>query len=236
MPLDSIGLSILALAVFAIAAAVLLAVFSARYRRDRHMFMESKDVVSGIVRVFTGRLQKHDESLDALKETVHRVLKTQEEQQAGLERITEHTAQSMDLERRLIGALGRLVGKVNQAISGAAIREKAEPSERLVVDEYLASIETALSRLTPTELKVLQLLAVEGPLGSPNIGRTIGKSREHTARLMKRLYEQGYVDRETSKIPYRYKLTEKVRGALEKREEDKAKQKVEEQAQEKRIA
>jgi len=218
------------------AVVVLVTVLSARYRRDRHLFIESKDVVGGIVRVFSGRLQKQDESLDALKETVHRVLKTQEEQQTRLERMTEHMTQSMDLERRLIGALGRLAGKVNKLISGSAIKEKTEPLERLTAEGYLASIEPALSKLTPTELSVLQLLAIEGPLPSPNIGRTVGKSREHTARLMKRLYEQGYVDRETSKIPYRYKLNEKVRGALEKRKGDKAKQKVEEQAQEKRIA
>jgi len=218
------------------AAVVLLAILSARYRRDRHMFIESKDIVSGIVRVFSGRLQKQEESLDALKETMHRVLKTQEEQQARLERTIEHMTQSMDLERRLIGALGRLAGKVNKLMSGPAVKEKVEPLERLPAEGYLASIEIALSKLTPTELKVLQLLAVEGPLPSPNIGRTVGKSREHTARLMKRLYEQGYVDRETSKIPYRYKLNEKVRGTLEKKKEDKAKQKVEEQAQEKRVA
>jgi len=218
------------------AVVVLLAVLSARYRRDRHMFIESKDIVSGVVRVFSGRLQKQEESLDALKENMHRVLRTQEEQQARLERVTEHMTQSMDLERRLIGALGRLAGKVNKLMSGPAVKEKAEPLERLPAEGYLASIEIALSKLTPTELKVLQLLAVEGPLPSPNIGRTVGKSREHTARLMKRLYEQGYVDRETSKIPYRYKLNEKVRGTLEKKKEDKAKQKVEEQAQEKRIA
>jgi len=218
------------------AAVVLLAILSARYRRDRHIFIESKDIVSGVVRVFSGRLQKQEESLDALKETMHRVLKTQEEQQARLERTTEHMTQSMDLERRLIGALGRLAGKVNKLMSGPAVKEKAELLERLPAEGYLASIEIALSKLTPTELKVLQLLAVEGPLPSPNIGRTVGKSREHTARLMKRLYEQGYVDRETSKIPYRYKLNEKVRGTLEKKKEDKAKQKVQEQAQEKRIA
>jgi len=234
--LDSADWSILVLIVFAMAAVVLLTVLSARYRRDRHMFIESKDVVGGIVRVFSGRLQRQEESLDALKEMVHRVLKTQEEQQARLERMTEHMTQSMDLERRLIGALGRVAGKVNQLISGPAVKEKAEPLERLAVDGYLAPIEIAVSKLTLTELKVLQLLAAEGPLPSPSIGRTVGKSREHAARLMKRLYEQGYVDRETSKIPYRYKLNEKVRGALEKRKEDKVKQKVEEQAQEKRIA
>jgi len=94
-------------------------------------------------------------------------------------------------------------------------------------------MKNALSRLTPTELKVLELLVAEGPLPSPSIGRAVGKSREHTARLMKRLYEQGYVDRETSRIPYRYRINEKVHGVLEK---DKTKQKVEQKAQEKQPA
>jgi len=227
--------SVPAFAILAIAAGGLLAVLSVRYRRDRRLFMESKDLVSGVVRVFSGRLKKQEELLDAINETMHHMLKTQEEQQSRLERITGHMTQSMDVERRLIGALARLGEKVNRLLSGSVIEEKAELLERLPAGGYVESMETALSRLTPTELKVLQLLVVEGPLPSPSIGRTVGKSREHTARLMKKLYEQGYVDRETSRIPYRYKVNEKIRGVLE-RKEDKTKQRVEEQAQEKQVA
>jgi len=173
--------------------------------------------------------------LDALNQTMHHMLKTQDEQQSRLERITGHLTQSMDVERRLIGALARLGEKMNWLLSGPVTEEKAERLERLTAGGYVESMKTALLRLTPTELKVLQLLVVEGPLPSPSIGRTVGKSREHTARLMKRLYEQGYVDRETSRIPYRYKVNEKVRGVLEKKE-DKTKQKAEQQAQEKQVA
>lgn len=234
--MNSVDWLVLALAALATAVGVLLAALSMRYRRDRRVFLESKDIVSSVVRVFGGRLQKQEELLGALGDTVRHVLKTQEEQQARVDRITEHVAHSMDLERRLIGVLARLGEKVNQVLLGSAVREKAAPLGGLTMDAGVAPIETALSKLTPTELKALQLLAVEGPLPSPNIRRIIGKSREHTARLMKRLYEQGYVDRETSRIPYRYRVNEKVRGVLEKKEKDRAKQSIEQRAQEKGVA
>lgn len=174
--------------------------------------------------------------LVALEGTVRRVLKTQEEQQARLEKITEHMAQSMDLQQRSIGVLARLGRKVTQLLPISASKEKEGALQELVASESVTPIDVALSRLTPTELKVLQLLVMEGPLPSPSIRMTIGKSREHTARLMKRLYEQGYVDRETSRIPYRYKVNDKIHGVLEKREKEHIKQKVERQAQEKGAA
>jgi len=73
--------------------------------------------------------------------------------------------------------------------------------------------ETTLARLSPTESEVLQLLA-EGAKAAPEIGRLITKSREHTARLMKALFEQGFVERETNRQPYVYRLNDKVKEVL----------------------
>src|SRR5208337_674408 len=70
-----------------------------------------------------------------------------------------------------------------------------------------------LDRLTPTERETLQILK-EGPLHAPELGRRVNKSREHMARLMKRLYLEGYVDRETDQPPFRYKLNDKLRSSL----------------------
>jgi DNA-binding MarR family transcriptional regulator len=67
---------------------------------------------------------------------------------------------------------------------------------------------------TPTELQVLTLLAEEGAKSAPEIGRLVGRSREHSARLMKRLYEEGYVRRDQSRIPFRYSLVERVLAGL----------------------
>jgi predicted HTH transcriptional regulator len=54
---------------------------------------------------------------------------------------------------------------------------------------------------------VLKLLA-EGPKTSRQIETVIGRSREHTARLMKKLFELGYVTRDTSTKPYTYAITD----------------------------
>ncbi|TBR23816.1 MAG: MarR family transcriptional regulator, partial [Candidatus Nitrosotenuis sp.] len=49
---------------------------------------------------------------------------------------------------------------------------------------------------------------------SRDIQITIGRSREHTSRLMKRLFEEGLVERNTKMKPFTYKITEKGRGKL----------------------
>jgi predicted transcriptional regulator len=73
-----------------------------------------------------------------------------------------------------------------------------------------------LNKLTDTERTVIQMLANEGPKSAPYIGKKLGRSREHTARLMKKLFEEGYIERETYKIPYVYRLNEKLKETLEK--------------------
>jgi hypothetical protein len=71
-----------------------------------------------------------------------------------------------------------------------------------------------LASLTPTERHTLEIIAREGPKAAPELGRRIRKSREHMARLMKKLYLDGYVDRESNRAPFRYKLNEKIASLL----------------------
>jgi len=49
----------------------------------------------------------------------------------------------------------------------------------------------------------------EGPMTSRDIEVMFGKSREHVSRLMKKLFEDGFVGRDTSTRPYRYTITDK---------------------------
>jgi predicted transcriptional regulator len=72
-----------------------------------------------------------------------------------------------------------------------------------------------LNSLTPTERQTLEILRREGPKAAPELGKRIKKSREHTSRLMKKLYLEGYVDRESNKAPFRYRLTETVRSIFD---------------------
>ena len=64
---------------------------------------------------------------------------------------------------------------------------------------------------TETELKVLRLLA-SGPLTSAQIKDELGRSREHTARLMKTLFDRGLVVRNDRNKPYVYEITQEGRS------------------------
>jgi len=50
---------------------------------------------------------------------------------------------------------------------------------------------------------------------SRDIQITLKRSREHTSRLMKKLFEEGYVQRNTSSKPYTYSITQKGLSKVE---------------------
>jgi len=78
--------------------------------------------------------------------------------------------------------------------------------------------EKALEPLTETELMVLETIGREGEKTAPEIREKIGLTREHTARLMKKLYKDGYLERDTHKMPYVYQLKEEMQKILKRRE------------------
>lgn len=82
--------------------------------------------------------------------------------------------------------------------------------------------EKALAQLTGREVSVLEILASEGPKTPPQIQEKVRLSREHTSRLMKKLYEEGYLERETSKIPFKYSAKKEMEKLLRKPEDQAA--------------
>lgn len=75
-----------------------------------------------------------------------------------------------------------------------------------------------MAQLTDTEVSVLEMLASEGSKTAPEIKLKVNLSREHTARLMKKLYEEGYLDREAGRIPFKYSLKKEMESLLKKAE------------------
>lgn len=61
---------------------------------------------------------------------------------------------------------------------------------------------------------ILEILEV--PLTSREIQRRINKSREHTSRLLKKLYSENIVMRDGSNRPFKYKITNEGRKLLER--------------------
>jgi len=81
--------------------------------------------------------------------------------------------------------------------------------EKLVSTPSIDSI----NHINPTDY-VLHLITNK-VMTSRDIQITLKRSREHTSRLMKRLFENGYVQRNTETKPYTYSITEKGKAKIE---------------------
>ncbi len=116
------------------------------------------------------------------------------------------------------------VAKAAQIVPGSEV-PRGPQTQSIAVERniLLPGGETgSLSSITtPTELQVLALLSEQGPKSAPEIGHLVGRSREHSARLMKKLFEEGYVKRDQSRIPFRYSLVDRVRASFVGSEEKK---------------
>lgn len=83
-----------------------------------------------------------------------------------------------------------------QSISKKSQIEKVKSKTIILNDKHNA-----------TEHYILKIILKES-LTSNEIKNAIGRTREHTSRLMKKLYELQLVDRDITTKPFKYKLTE----------------------------
>ena len=72
---------------------------------------------------------------------------------------------------------------------------------------------TSIEHVSPTDY-VLHLITNKA-MTSRDIQITTKRSREHTSRLMKKLFESGLVQRNTETKPYIYSITEKGKSKVE---------------------
>lgn len=90
-----------------------------------------------------------------------------------------------------------------QAVKTPEVEEKPVSTPKTSHVEYA----------NPTDY-VLHLITNKA-MTSRDIQITLKKSREHTSRLMKKLFEDGYVQRNTNSKPYTYSITEKGKAKVD---------------------
>jgi len=102
------------------------------------------------------------------------------------------------------------------------LNEKIQQVPRLEKREMmLQTEEQPFSRITETERLVLNLLVKEGSMTASKMEKKIGKTREHTARLMKKLWQEGYIERDTHRKPFTYRPTKKLKKKTRKKKAEK---------------
>jgi hypothetical protein len=90
----------------------------------------------------------------------------------------------------------------------------APVSEPVTITQH-ATIEREVNGTTDYILKLL----IERPRTSREVQLAIGRTREHTARLMKKLHDLGLVSRDITTKPFRYNITDAGQGMLKERAE-----------------
>lgn len=95
---------------------------------------------------------------------------------------------------------GRDIGMISQNdVIIEELRKKTAPAS------------TQTSTQTHTYLDTLEqilLMLREKPMTTRQIQERVGRSREHTSRVMKGLYNSGFVIRDTSSKPFKYSITD----------------------------
>ena len=89
----------------------------------------------------------------------------------------------------------------------------APPSEPVTITQH-ANVEN--QEANGTTDYILKLLA-ERPLTSREVQQSVGRTREHTARLMKRLHDSGLVSRDVNSKPFQYNITDAGRERLKEK-------------------
>ena len=217
MDLLAIATDLASLVTLLIVMLVALKVIRA-FRQSKQAVIESASLVNVIVDALSTRIHRSELTLAALRSDIMSESRRGEALQA--EQITLQASQEQIL-RQLEDVLStdkRLVAELEQFKSKLSEVHQVRTAEGLPKRENLRAVISdgdILSTLTPTERLTLEILRAEGAKGAPELGKRLEKSREHTSRLMKKLYMEGYVTRESNHSPFRYKLNESVRSALE---------------------
>lgn len=155
------------------------------------------------------KAEEVDKRIPDLESKIGTVTQDKEKEIGRLEEIDRKVRDVTVSQEALVAKLSAIEDQARQlSITPEAKIEAVIPIKR----------EKALAPLTETELSALEMLALEGPKTAPEIKDRIKLSREHTARLMKKLYESGYLERDTNKIPFKYHVKEEMSKLLKKTE------------------
>jgi chromosome segregation ATPase len=199
-------------------------------------YENAKTLIGDIVTSFNKQVEKQEEKLGAVTQkaiifsskssNIESRLETQENQMTQMSTkideikdLKEKTSAQFDTVNQKVEEITRSHEELHKKIISLEEKTKILATPEANIEAAIPiKQEKALASLTPTELLVLEILVNEGDKTAPEIKARVNLTREHTARLMKKLYEEGYLERTTGKIPFAYRIKEEMRKILKKPE------------------
>jgi len=203
----------------------------------RHEYHNAKGIVSDIVLSIDNQLSRQKEGVLYVAQKIEDISVENQQFAKKVEKYEEKltelsnriTDSAPDVEKKVSGQIKEIKNEF-EAIKQTQekVMEKLVEIEKIKYERPAPEVkikaaipikkEKALEPLTETELNVLETINKQGEKTAPEIQKLIGLTREHTARLMKKLYKDGYLERDTHKMPYIYRLKEEMEKILKRRE------------------
>jgi len=208
-------------------AGVTTVLYYRRIKEAKAKYEEARNVVGDVVVSFNKQFQRHEEQLEkgsyrieGLSAKSEKILVKVKELGKQTNDLASKVASSSDLQDRLMKDVEDLKTKLNDIKKAQEEIEKSISETPEVKIEAAIPIkrEHALAPLTETELRVLEFIAEGGEKTAPEIRDLTKLTREHSARLVKKLYEEGYLERDTGKTPFRYRVKDEMLKILKKSE------------------
>ena len=180
--------------------------------RTTKEYRDARTVVKAVITTYGKKLVRQEETCQSISTELAHLrgsIEKLETHESEVSQVSQATSASVELTEALKETSANL-RLLNETLS----IQDGDPINQVQIDR---SKETRLNlvtrgnqEVTATEVFTLKILATEGAKASTELHKRVGRSREHFARLMKRLYERGYVDRDTSKIPFTYRINENI--------------------------
>jgi uncharacterized membrane protein len=241
---EQVGLTDVLLALLGVLLAITVGAAGEYYRQIRRVRKEyeaAKEAVGDIVLSFNRQLRRQNGKLElvaykaeAVSSKSDKAHKKAVENEKELSSLTAKIDISAETREKLLARIGEMdkmlcdsVASQEKLAARISAMEKQTKRFPAVSEPRVGAVipikrEKVLAPLTDTELSVLETLVEEGAQTAPEIRDRIKLSREHTARLMKKLYQEGYLERDTTKIPFKYRAKKEMNKLLGKTESETA--------------
>ncbi len=192
-------------------------IFYKRIKMAQSEYDESKDAVRNITFGFTRQVKRVESELGRIERETLQAKYMANEALSAKQGNSEATLAGLEKVKELsdrVNGIEESIETMKKDLSKIASQPRVVIPANPVDAPIPVQGDDILQGLTETELDVLKRIVDFGEGTVPEIKEHIDKTREHTARLLKKLYDKGFIDRNTSSMPYRYSIRKEIRDLI----------------------
>jgi septal ring factor EnvC (AmiA/AmiB activator) len=190
---------------------------------------EAKQLVSNIVLTFRKRVDERNIQVDnilydveELQSSIEKRKKNENNFQDNINDIIKSMTSVFTINKKLVDKLVFINTKIDELKATDKIlynslesfkKEQKESLQKPILN-LPPNQRKSFVKLTRTERQIIKILLSEGAKTAPKIMEELNKTREHTSRLMKKLWQEGYIERDTNSIPFIYRPTKELKKRI----------------------